>query len=329
MEFIDQFKKKIFTIKNERDFENAAIDAFHFQAKENPIYAEYLSHLNVSYNKIHKISEIPFMPIEFFKTQKVLCSNSTTERVFQSSGTTGSIRSKHYVSDLSHYKKITTTYFQELYGPLEKIHILALLPSYLERNDASLICMVSDFMDLSGQYSDFYLNDHERLAHKLLEIQAKGEKAILFGVTFALLDFAEHFPSNFSDIIIMETGGMKGRRQEMTRSEVHQQLKTAFQTENIHSEYGMTELLSQGYSLGDEQFQCPPWMKVFFREINDPFSLSTTKRGGINVIDLGNIESCCFIETKDIGAPGNQPNQFYVLGRFDNSDVRGCNLMVQ
>lgn len=329
MEFINQFKKKIFSIKNEKDFEAAALEAFHFQSMENPIYAKYLSYLNVSPNKIHKITEIPFMPIEFFKTQKVLCNNSTPEIVFQSSGTTGSIRSKHFVSDLSFYKKITTHYFQQLYGPLDKIHILALLPSYIERNDASLIRMVSDFMETSGQYSDFYLQDHERLAHKLLEIQSKGEKAILFGVTFALLDFAENFPSNFSDIIIMETGGMKGRRQELTRSEVHQQLKTAFNSENIHSEYGMTELMSQGYSLGDEQFQSPPWMRVFFREINDPFSLSTTKRGGINVVDLGNIESCCFIETKDIGAPGDTSYQFYVLGRFDNSDVRGCNLMVQ
>lgn len=329
MEFINQFKKKIFSIETDVDFEEAALEAFHFQSKENPIYAKYISYLNISPNKIRKINEIPFMPIEFFKTQKVLCRHSKVERVFKSSGTTGSIRSKHYVSDLSHYKKITTSYFEKIYGSLKEIHILALLPSYVERDDASLICMISDFMDSSGKYSDFYLNDLERLAHKLQEIQTKGEKAILFGVTFALLDFAEKYPSNFSDIIVMETGGMKGRRKELTRSEVHQQLKDAFQTENIHSEYGMTELLSQGYSLGDEQFTSPPWMKIFFREINDPFTLSTTKRGGINIIDLGNIESCCFIETKDIGAPGTNANQFYVLGRFDNTDIRGCNLMVQ
>ncbi|AZQ64451.1 acyl transferase [Flammeovirga pectinis] len=329
MEFIDQFKKKIFSIKTDSEFEEATLEAFNYQAINNPIYSQYISYLGVSPNKIHKITDIPFMPIEFFKTQKVLCDNSKVERTFQSSGTTGSVRSKHYVSDLNHYKNITTSFFQKIYGPLKNIHLLALLPSYLERKDASLVCMVSDFMNQSAKQSDFYLNDLERLAHKLREIQKNGEKAILLGVTFALLDFAEKFPSDFSNIIIMETGGMKGKRKELTRSEVHQQLKDAFNSNNIHSEYGMTELLSQGYSLGDEQFVTPSWMRVYFREINDPFSLSNSIRGGINIIDLGNIESCCFIETKDIGAPGKDLNHFYVLGRFDNTDVRGCNLMVQ
>ncbi|NLR89567.1 MULTISPECIES: LuxE/PaaK family acyltransferase [Flammeovirga] len=329
MEFIHQFKKKIFSIQNDQDFESAALEAFHFQAVANPIYASYLKYLGVSPNNIHKITDIPFMPIEFFKTQKVLCENIDEEIIFRSSGTTGSVRSQHYVSDLNHYKKITTSFFQSIYGSLENIHILALLPSYLERKDASLICMVSDFMELSADKSDFYLDDLQKLANKLQEIQQSGEKAILFGVTFALLDFAEKFPSDYSNITIMETGGMKGRRKEITREEVHQQLKKAFNSDLIHSEYGMTELLSQGYSLGDEQFFTPPWMRIYFREINDPFALSTSKRGGINVIDLGNIESCCFIETKDIGAPGKDFNHFYVLGRFDNTDIRGCNLMVQ
>ncbi|OHX67648.1 hypothetical protein [Flammeovirga pacifica] len=328
-EFIEQFKKKIFTIKSEQDFETATLEAFKFQAIHNPVYAEYLKYLNISINNIHKITEIPFMPIEFFKTQRVICENITEEQIFRSSGTTGSTKSQHYVADLNHYKNITTNYFQNIYGPLKDIHILALLPSYLERNDASLIRMVSDFMEQSSSESNFYLDDYQTLAHKLQDLQNSGKKVILFGVTFALLDFAEKHPGDYSNIIIMETGGMKGRRKELTRSEVHDQLKHAFKSENIHSEYGMTELLSQGYSLGDEQFITPPWMKIYFREINDPFSLTTTKRGGINIVDLGNIESCCFIETKDIGAPGKDFNHFYVLGRFDNTDIRGCNLMVQ
>ncbi|MBB3701231.1 acyl transferase [Flammeovirga yaeyamensis] len=329
IEFIEQFKKKIFTIKSEKDFEEATLAAFRFQAVQNPIYAEYLKHLGISINNIHKITEIPFMPIEFFKTQKVICENITEEQIFRSSGTTGSVKSQHYVADLNHYKKITTTYFEKIYGPLDKIHILALLPSYLERNDASLIRMVSDFMEFSTSDSDFYLDNLETLAHKLQDLKNSGEKVILFGVTFALLDFAEKHPADYSNVIIMETGGMKGRKKELTRSEVHDQLKKAFNSDKIHSEYGMTELLSQGYSLGDEQFITPPWMRIYFREINDPFSLTTNKRGGINIVDLGNIESCCFIETKDIGAPGKDFNHFYVLGRFDNTDIRGCNLMVQ
>ena len=333
-------------------FEELALEVFRFQARQNPVYKKYLGFLRVNPLNISRLDKIPFLPIQFFKHHKIISDNAPTQIIFESSGTTGDTTSKHLVSDLPFYEYVSQRIFEQFYGSLTDYHILALLPSYLERNNSSLVYMVQSFIYHSySQESGFFLNNTKELLQKLRQLadglrnQSPKRKILLIGVTFALLDLAESdedlsFMHTFKDrLIVMETGGMKGRRKELLREEVHQILTNAFGVEKIHSEYGMTELLSQGYSKGDGVFELPKTMKVLLREINDPFKIiptfnvpSLTKknavRGGINVVDLANIDSCSFIETQDLGSYNTDNQQFSVIGRFDNSDIRGCNLMV-
>ena len=319
---------KIMAIKSESDFEGLSLNLFDFQLKNNPVYAQYAS-LILNNKAPNNIFEIPFLPIDFFKKEQIICKGQGVEEVFLSSGTTGD-KSKHLVADLSIYKKSYLQAFEQFYGDIADYCILALLPSYKEREGSSLIYMVDDLITKSQHpKSGFYLNNLAELSETIKELESKEQKVILFGVTYALLDLAAQHPQHLKHTIIMETGGMKGKRKEMLKEEVHKILKHSFVAENIHSEYGMTELLSQSYSKGNNIFKSPPWKKILIRDVNDPLSIiGNNKTGGINVIDLANIYSCPFIATQDLGRTFDD-NSFSVLGRFDNSDVRGCNLMVQ
>jgi phenylacetate-coenzyme A ligase PaaK-like adenylate-forming protein len=300
---------------------------FDFQMDNNLTYAAYTA-LVLSGKYPENINEIPFLPIEFFKKEQIICQGQAIEEIFLSSGTTGE-QSKHLVSNIELYKSSYQKAFQLFYGDITDYCILALLPSYKEREGSSLIYMVDDLIKKSKHpQSNYYLNNYEELATTLKELESKKQKTILFGVTYALLDLAEEFPQKLEHIIIMETGGMKGQRKELLKEEIHSILKHSFATENIHSEYGMTELLSQGYSKGNNIFKTPPWMKILTRDVNDPLSIISNKTGGINVIDLANIYSCPFIATQDLGRTFDD-GSFSVLGRFNNADVRGCNLLVQ
>ena len=329
-------------------FEELALEIFRFQATQNPVYNKYLNFLRVNPVKINRLDKIPFLPIQFFKHHKVVSDNAPTQMIFESSGTTGDTTSKHFVSDLPFYEYLSQKIFEQFYGSFNDFHILALLPSYLERNNSSLVYMVQSFIYRTfSRESGFYLKNMSELLQKLRQLsnQQSTRKVLLIGVTFALLDLAESeedltFMHKLKDrLVVMETGGMKGRRKELLREEVHKILTGALGVEKIHSEYGMTELLSQGYSKGDGIFELPKTMKVSLREINDPFKIIPTfnmptiterniVRGGINIVDLANIDSCCFIETQDLGAYNTDSQSFSIIGRFDNSDIRGCNLMV-
>ncbi|NLP57238.1 acyl transferase [Lutibacter sp. B1] len=311
------------------NFEDAALEIFRFQAKNNSVYNEFLNHLKVDINEVKQLNQIPFLPIQFFKSHQILSSKEKIQQVFLSSGTTGSEQSKHYVTDLKIYKNSFTKGFELFYGPIKNYTVLALLPSYLEREGSSLIYMVDNFIKKSNNpKSDFYLNNLDELYTTLTELDTANEKVLLIGVSFALLDLVESYKFNLKNTIVMETGGMKGRRKELIREELHKILCEGFGVEKIHSEYGMTELLSQAYSKGDGIFQCPPWMKVMTRDTEDALTLLPNgKSGGINVIDLANINSCSFIATQDLGKVYAN-NTFEIIGRFDNSDIRGCNLMV-
>lgn len=323
-------RQQVFEIKTEQDFNKAAIEVFHYQAQHIPIYRDYINALRIDTQSINNYKRIPFLPIQFFKSHQVLAEDLSSEITFSSSGTTGMINSSHHVPDLQWYTDSFRKAFQLFYGNVQDIAILALLPSYLEREGSSLIYMVDDLIQASNQSeSNYFLYNHQELYDSLLQLQKKRTKTILIGVTYALLDFVEQYKLEFPELIVMETGGMKGKRKEMVREELHQQLKTGFGVPNIHSEYGMTELLSQAYSYGDGLFQAPPWMKILIRDTNDPLTLLEAKKtGAINVIDLANYHSCSFIATQDLGKI--HPNQaFEILGRFDNSDIRGCNLLVQ
>jgi len=306
-----------------------ALEIFQFQAKNNLVYKEFLTHLHIDIQSIDKVSKIPFLPIQFFKSHKVVSSKETVQRVFLSSGTTGNEQSKHFVTDLSIYEESFTKGFAHFYGAIEDYTVLALLPSYLERDGSSLIYMVNDFIRKSKKKkSGFYLNNLEELAKNLVELDKMNEKVLLIGVSFALLDLVEKHKFHLNNTIVMETGGMKGRRKELIREDLHKILQEGFGVENIHSEYGMTELLSQSYSKGNGIFECPPWMKILTRDTEDALTvLPEGKSGGINIIDLANVNSCSFIATQDLGKT-YENGIFEVLGRFDNSDVRGCNLMV-
>ena len=319
---------KIMAINSESDFEAMSLKLFHYQMENNPIYAPYAA-LLLKGKAPANIYEIPFLPIEFFKQEQIICQGKGVEAVFLSSGTTGE-QSKHLVADLSLYKKSYLRAFQQFYGDISDYCILALLPSYKEREGSSLVFMVGDLIQKSShKKSGYYLDNYSELSDTIKELENKNQKTILFGVTYALLDFAKEFPQHLKHTIIMETGGMKGKRKEMLKEEVHQILKTAFLTTNIHSEYGMTELLSQAYSKGENIFKSPPWMKILVRDINDPLSIiGNNKTGGINVIDLANIYSCPFVATQDLGRT-LEDGTFSVLGRFSNADVRGCNLLIQ
>lgn len=319
----------IFNINSEQSFNNIAIEVFKFQYENNPTYNQFCKLLNIDTNKITQTHEIPFLPIEFFKSHEIKSGNFDEEVVFLSSGTTGQNQSKHYVKDLLIYQTSYTKAFEFFYGNIKDYCVLALLPSYLEREGSSLIYMMDDFIKKSNHpKSGFFLNNEAFLIENLQFLTKNKQKTILFGVSFALLDLAEKYEIDLSDVIIMETGGMKGRREELTRNELHNIYKESFNVKNIHSEYGMTELLSQAYSKRDGVFNTPPWMKVLIRDVNDPLSLlNNNKTGGINIIDLANIYSCSFIATQDLGKLNNDQS-FEVLGRFDNSDIRGCNLLI-
>lgn len=302
---------------------------FRFQYENNLVYREFCEFLNIEKGNIKSIHQIPFLPIQFFKSHNVLSSTNEIQQTFTSSGTTGMNTSKHLVTDISLYEVSYRNAFSEFYGNIEDYAVLALLPSYLEREGSSLIYMVNDLIKRSNNYnSGFYLNNYDELIAKLLELDASGQNVLLIGVTYALLDLIEKQNFDLKNTIIMETGGMKGQRKEMIREELHEILCNGFGVKSIHSEYGMTELLSQAYSLGNGIFECPNWMSVLIRDTEDALSyVDHGKTGGINVIDLANINSCSFIATQDLGKKYPN-NSFEVLGRFDNSDIRGCNLMV-
>jgi len=319
----------VFNIQNQSDFKTCALQVFRHQFKNNAIYRSFCDLLYIHSSDVKEIEEIPFLPIQFFKSHAVLSSTQAVKETFTSSGTTGSSVSKHMVTDLSWYTKSYTKGFEYFYGPIEEYTVLGLLPNYLERDGSSLIYMVDDFIKKSNKpASGFYLNNLTELSKTLIALDKKGEKVLLIGVTFALLDLIERQQFKLQNTIIMETGGMKGRRKEIIRNELHEILCAGLGVSKIHSEYGMTELLSQGYSSGDGVFDCPPWMKILARDTEDALTMvGTNKTGGLNVIDLANYNSCSFIATQDLGKVDNN-GRFEVLGRFDHSDIRGCNLMV-
>jgi phenylacetate-coenzyme A ligase PaaK-like adenylate-forming protein len=319
----------IFDIKTEQDFKSLALEIFNFQFENNPVYRSFCDLLYIHPSDVKAIEDIPFLPIQFFKSHEVLSARSDVPITFTSSGTTGSTTSKHIVTDLDIYKTSFTKGFEHFYGPIENYVVLALLPSYLEREGSSLIYMVDTLIKKSNHpESGFYLNNLEDLKYHLIALDKKDTKVLLIGVSFALLDLIETYPFNLQNTIIMETGGMKGRRKELIRTELHKLLKVGFGVDTIHSEYGMTELLSQAYSKGDGLFNCPNWMRIVTRDTEDALSIqSFGKTGGINVIDLANMNSCSFIATQDLGRVYKN-GSFEIIGRFDHSDIRGCNLMV-
>ena len=323
---ICELEYKVLTIED-TGFEALALAIFHFQYEHNQVYRQYVDLRGIDPTAVNTIKGIPFLPIDFFKTHTIIVTPFQYETVFESSGTTQAIKSKHFVKDLSLYKKSFVKGFENFYGPVEDWCILGLLPSYLERKNSSLVTMVQEFIERSkSDQSGFYLSEHDKLHHVLEQLEKKKQKTLLLGVTFALLDFAQTHPQRLQHTTVMETGGMKGRREELIREEVHAILQSAWDLPGIHSEYGMTELLSQAYSQGKGIFQCPPWMKVLIREEDDPLSIRHKGRGLINIIDLANIYSCCFIATDDMGLL-HPDGSFEVIGRRDNSDMRGCSLM--
>jgi phenylacetate-coenzyme A ligase PaaK-like adenylate-forming protein len=325
------FKGKIFDVASTTAFNKVALELFNYQCSNNALYARYINLLGLNADMVKTVDKIPYLPIEFFKTHAVTCMpEAEPAAVFTSSSTTGLQASAHRVYDLDLYEQSFIRAFELFYGPVTDYCILALLPSYLEREGSSLVYMADKLIKLSSHAdSDFYLYDTDRLVLKLEELKQRGQKTLLLGVSFALLDLADHYNIDIGpNCIVMETGGMKGRRKELTRLELHERLSYAFRTPAIHSEYGMTEMLSQGYSLGNGQYKTPPWVKISVRDINDPFSrLPVGATGGVNVIDLANIDSCAFLSTSDLGRVFDD-GTFEILGRFDNSDVRGCNLLV-
>ena len=321
---------QVFGIQTSQAFDAACIALFRHQANHCAIYAQYLSLLGIQPETITHIDDIPFLPIECFKSHRITSSDQEAQIVFSSSGTTGSIQSKHYVADVTIYERSFRKAFEQFYGDPKDIVVLALLPSYSEREGSSLIYMVDDLIRQSGHPSSgYFLYNHDELYRTLQQLKTDGVKTLLIGVTYALLDFVEKQEVDFPELVVMETGGMKGKRRELIREEVHDQLCKGFHVPRIHSEYGMTELLSQAYSTGNGLFRCPPWMNISIRDTNDPFTvLPEGRTGAVNIIDLANIDSCAFIATQDLGKI-HPDGSFEVLGRFDQSDVRGCNLLVQ
>jgi phenylacetate-coenzyme A ligase PaaK-like adenylate-forming protein len=320
---------KIFDIASASEFESAAIAIFRFQYGNNEVYRQFCNLLGRDTINVKSLKEVPFLPVELFKSKKIISTKGVGEVIFTSSGTTGQNISKHYITDIGLYEKSFLSGFKNFYGHITDYCILALLPSYLERTGSSLIYMVDDLIKKSGHpESGFYLDEIDTLVKKLLRIDAEGKKVLLIGVSFALLDLVEKHQLKLRNTLVMETGGMKGKRKEMIREELHEILKNGFGINTIHSEYGMTELLSQAYSKGNGIFEPPPWMKVLIRDTEDPMRYKTSgKTGGVNVIDLANINSCSFIATQDLGKKYDN-DSFEILGRFDHSDIRGCNLMI-
>jgi phenylacetate-coenzyme A ligase PaaK-like adenylate-forming protein len=319
---------KFSQIQSDAEFNSRAIELFRKQKDSCEIYNQYLRLIRQHDKPIQHWSEIPFLPIEFFKSHRVTTGDFEEQAIFTSSGTTGQTTSKHFVKDLSIYEESFCKGFEYFYGNPEEWTVLALLPSYLERSGSSLVYMADHFIKRShSEHSGFFLHNHQDLFSVLNRSREAKQKILLIGVTYALLDFADQFEVRVPDLVVMETGGMKGRREEMTRDEVHTELKKCFEVNAIHSEYGMTELMSQAYSKGNGIFECPPWMKVAAREVTDPFNVSTAGSGALNIIDLANEDSCAFIATQDL-CKIQSDGRFEVLGRFDHAEVRGCNLMV-
>ena len=319
------FNKNFTEVTNE-NFNDYCLELFRFQYQYVPIYKAYCDAIHRNPDSVHQIEDIPFLPISFFKTHEVLCEGYEAVKTFTSSGTGGE-RSKHLVADLSLYETSFRAAFEARYGPIGNYHLLALLPNYLEREGSSLVYMAQDFMSKARGKSGFYLHNFAELSETLDELESKGEQTLLLGVSFALLDFSSAFPKQLNHTIVMETGGMKGTREEMTRSALHAHLQTHLGTNQIHSEYGMTELLSQAYSRGNGLFQSPAWMRIVIRQVQDPFQLlGHNRRGAVNIIDLANTYSCAFIETQDLGV-SHQNQLFEITGRVDLSEVRGCNLL--
>jgi len=320
------WKSKIFNTHSEVSFQKLTLEIFHFQAANNPVYKNYIRHLGIKASEINQIQQIPFLPIELFKSHEVICEPNNKTVIYTSSGT-GGLQSQHIVHDIGIYEESFIKGFEHFYGDTEDYTILALLPSYMERKGSSLIYMCEKLIQLSKkEKSGFYLNEHQSLFDTLQKLEAQKRKTLIIGVSFGLLDFVEKHSINLEHTIVMETGGMKGRRKELIREELHEILGKGLGLDKIHSEYGMTELLSQAYSKGNSLFECPPWMKVTCRDANDPLS-NNKKSGGVNIIDLANVYSCSFIASQDLGRI-HPNNTFEILGRFDTSDIRGCNLMV-
>lgn len=318
---------------NAGTFDNIALQVFRYQHSNNPLYRQYCDALRINAASIKDVQQIPYLPISFFKTHKIYTAvpgeaGMQAQLIFQSSGTTGENTSQHFVRDTGIYEASLLQGFHEFYGTPAQYAILALLPSYLERQNASLVHMAKVLMEKSGHPDNgFYINEWPQLHDKITRLEAAGQKILLLGVTFALLDFAAAYPMRLRHTIVMETGGMKGRREEMTRTEVHDILKHQWGLQQIHSEYGMTELLSQAYAVKNGLFHPTGTMKVLVRDVNDPLDVKPSGTGALNVIDLANIHSCSFIATEDL-ASIRQDGSFEVLGRMDNSILRGCNLMV-
>jgi len=325
---INKYKKEILIINSEEEFNSLAINAFLYQYDNNSVYQDYCKHLNIIPHQINKLEQIPFIPIEFFKSHKLISNTDKIETTFESSGTTGMQRSHHHINDLKHYENCFVDTFSKFYGSPDNYVILGLLPSYLERSGSSLVYMVNKLIKLSSnKRSGFYLDEFDSLHETILKLETEKQKYILIGVSFALIDFANTHPINIQSGIVMETGGMKGRRKELTKTELHKFLSKHFKTKNIHSEYGMTELLSQAYSKENGIFRTPTQMKIMIRDTYDPLSVSKSGTGAINVIDLANIDSCCFIATSDLGKV-QKDGTFSIKGRFDHAEIRGCNLLV-
>ncbi len=326
METFERIIRDLYPL-NDGAFEEIALNLFRLQSVENKVYQRYITYLGVEVEKVNSICDIPFLPISLFKSQTVVCGAWTPELIFSSSGTTGQEVSHHLIPSLDLYLRHSQKIFEGYFGPLDQYHVLCLLPSYLERTGSSLVAMANHFINESKSlFSGFHLNDLDRLVSKLEALKG-NRKVLLLGVSFALLDLAEQYEVDLSHCIVMETGGMKGRRQEITRKELHEILCKNMNIGKVYSEYGMTELLSQAYSSGEGLFRCPSSMRVILREVNDPRSPEVFSIGAINVIDLANFHSCAFIETQDLGR-FHQDGHFEVLGRMDNSDLRGCNLML-
>ncbi|MDT0556383.1 acyl transferase [Patiriisocius hiemis] len=318
----------IFEITTEAQFTAAAIETFQFQYKNVVAYRTFCDFLNINPSSVKNIKDIPFLPIQFFKSHNVISSSEKPKITFTSSGTTGSITSNHHVASTTLYETSFLKGFTNTYGNIKDYVILALLPSYLEREGSSLIYMVDRLIkETHSNDSGFYLNNLDKLLLKIKSLEACNKKTILLGVSYALLDVIEKQKLQLKNTIVMETGGMKGKRKEMIKEELHTILKEGFGVNKIHSEYGMTELLSQAYSKGDGVYNCPPWMKVLTRDTEDALTYVENKTGGLNVIDLANYYSCSFIATQDLGKL-HHDGSFKILGRFDDSDIRGCNLLV-
>ncbi len=328
MKILDPNIETLFNIQSQADFERKSLEVFQFQYQHNKVYQRFVDLLGVDPTSVQAIESIPFLPISFFKTH-TLNVKENHEVVFMSSGTTGQVRSQHFVADKAIYERSFSKGFQELYGDINSFAVLALLPSYLEQGNSSLVYMAQSFVERTKEKgSDFFLHDFERLHHSIQKLETEGQHYIVLGVSYALLDFLEEYPQKMSCGFIMETGGMKGRRKELTKAELHKILSAKSGGGSIHSEYGMTELLSQAYSKGQGIYTAPNWMKVLTRSTTDPLSLVQNQRGLLNIIDLANVNSCSFIATDDLGRVHDN-GSFEVLGRFDTSEIRGCNLMVE